>query len=65
MNNIYFILFNFKSKTMDLLSRLNQAYGSSSSSESENEDSNDDGNVLAKIQPKEMMKSSVPLSGTT
>lgn len=52
MNNIYFILYNFNSKTMDLLSRLNQAYGSSSSSESENEDSNDDGNVLAKIQPK-------------
>ncbi len=44
---------------MDLLSRINKAY-SSSGSDSES-DENDEGNVLAKIQPKEMMKSSVPL----
>jgi hypothetical protein len=44
---------------MDLLSRINKAY-SSSSSDSES-DENNEGNVLAKIQPKEMMKSSVPL----
>ena len=44
---------------MDLLSRINKAY-SSSGSDSEN-DENDEGNVLAKIQPKEMMKSSVPV----
>jgi hypothetical protein len=43
---------------MDLLSRINRAY-SSSSSDSDS-DENDEGNVLAKIQPKEMMKSSVP-----
>lgn len=42
---------------MDLLSRINKAY--SSSSDSEESDENDEGNVLAKIQPKEMMKSSV------
>ena len=48
---------------MDLLSRINKAYSSSSSSD-ESDDNNDDANVLAKIQPKEMMKSSVvvPLS---
>jgi hypothetical protein len=45
---------------MDLLSRINKAYSSSSGSDSES-DENDEGNVLAKIQPKEMMKSSVPL----
>jgi len=43
---------------MDVLSRINKAY-SSSGSDSEN-DENDEGNVIAKIQPKEMMKSSVP-----
>ena len=42
---------------MDLLSRINKAY-SSSGSDSES-DENDEGNILAKIQPKEMMKSSV------
>jgi beta-lactamase regulating signal transducer with metallopeptidase domain len=57
--NYLYIYLIFSTVIMDLLSRINKAY-SSSGSDSES-DENDEGNILAKIQPKEMIKSSVPL----